>query len=94
MIEISGTGGDLRIPEGASPEEAAAIIAALGAHLRDQRAAAVAAAAADEADEAEDWDGRRWAYAGKLEGLRRSARRVPHGTPTDPWAAAGRADRF
>lgn len=94
MVEIPGTDGELAIPEGASPEEAAAIIAALGAHLRDQRAVALAAAAAVEADGVEDWNGRRWAYAGRLEGLGRSAERVPHGTPTDPWAAAGRSDRF
>lgn len=93
MVEIPGTDDDLAIPESASPEEAAAIVAALGAHLRDQRAAALAAAAAAEAAEP-DWDGRRWAFAGRLEALGRDAERVPHGTPTDAWTAAGRADRF
>jgi hypothetical protein len=76
--------------EGADPDEAAAIAAAVGAHLRAEALAAEAAAAA----EAAGWDGQRWAYAGRLRGVGRRAERVPAGAPTDGWAAAGRADRF
>ena len=76
--------------EGADPDEAAAIAAAVGAHLRAE--AAAVAAAADE--EQADWEGQRWAYAGRLDGVRRRPRRVPECAPTDGWTAAGRADRF
>ena len=95
MVELQAAGETVTIPESATPEEAAAIAAAVGAHLRDQRAAATAAAAAAAAaDEEPTWDGRRWAFAGRLEGIGDDSKRVPHGTPTDPWTAAGRAERF
>ncbi|USZ69682.1 acc operon protein [Halorussus salilacus] len=81
---------DLAIPDDATDEEAAAIAAAIGAHLRAQEAAAAAA----ESDDEETWDGERWSFAGRLRGLSGRAGRVPTGAPTDAWAAAGRADRF
>jgi hypothetical protein len=82
---------ELDIPENADSEEAAAIIAAIGAHMRDQEAAAAAA----DGDDEETWYGEKWTFAGRLEGLQgRSIRRVPDGTPTDAWTAASRADRF
>jgi hypothetical protein len=82
---------DLVIPENADPDEAAAIIAAIGAHMRDQEAAAAAAAGDDE----ETWHGEKWTFAGRIEGLQgRSIQRVPDGAPTDAWTAASRADRF
>jgi len=80
----------LRIPADATPDEAAAIAAAVGAHLRDREAAAAAAAASEE----ETWDGERWRFGGRLAALGRRERRVPAGAPTDAWAAAGRSDRF
>jgi hypothetical protein len=83
---------DLDIPENADPDEAAAIVAAIGAHMRDQEVAAAAAAASE--DE-ETWQGEQWTFAGRIEGLQgRSIRRVPQGAPTDAWTAASRADRF
>jgi hypothetical protein len=82
--------GDLTIPDDATDEEAAAIAAAIGSHLRAQ--AAVAAAAED--DEEETWDGKRWAFAGRLRGLQGRDGRVPKSAPTDAWAASGRMDRF
>ncbi|EJN59075.1 hypothetical protein SAMN04487950_1429 [Halogranum rubrum] len=83
---------DIDIPDDADPEEAAAIVAAIGAHMRDQ---AVAAAAAEEAGDEETWQGKQWTFAGRIEGLQgRSIQRVPKGAPTDAWAAASRADRF
>ncbi|UIO98569.1 acc operon protein [Halobaculum sp. CBA1158] len=83
----------LTVPEDADDEEAAAILAAVGAHVRDAEVAA--AAAADDADEAADtWDGKRWAFAGRLEGIGGRGARVPRGGPTDAWTASGRTDRF
>jgi hypothetical protein len=83
-------GEDLSGLATADADEAAAVAAAIGAHLRDSEVAAAAAAG----DEAETWTGRRWAFAGRLDRDRDTAVRVPDGTPTDPWTAAGRADRL
>lgn len=82
---------DLRIPDDASDEEAAAIAAAIGAHLRAREAAA---AAAEDEEEDETWQGRRWAFAGRLRGTQGRAGRVPASAPTDAWTASGRTDRF
>ncbi|MFC4359368.1 acc operon protein [Halobium salinum] len=91
-VDDPATLGDaLTLPDDADSEEAAAIVAALGAHLRDQ--AAAAAAAGGEEDE-ETWQDRKWAYAGRIESLQGRRIRVPSGAPTDGWAASGRADRF
>ncbi|GAA0644777.1 acc operon protein [Salarchaeum japonicum] len=79
------------LPEDASEDEAAAIAAAVSAHLRDREAAAAAAAA--EAD-GESWDGERWGFAGRVNALQSRDVRVPDGAPTDPWSAAGRTERF
>jgi hypothetical protein len=84
----------LDIPDDADEEEAAAIAAAVGAHLRARAAAAAAAAAAAEAADEPSWNGRRWAFAGKVRNLQGRDVRVPDGAPTDAWSAAGRADRF
>jgi hypothetical protein len=79
----------LRLPADATPAETAAIAAAIAAHLRDQEAAgAVAATAGD----GETWDGSRWQFAGRTEGLSGVARRAPHNAPTDDWTAAGRLE--
>ncbi|WP_254544553.1 acc operon protein [Halomarina pelagica] len=77
------------LPEDADSDEAAAIVAALNAHLSRQ-----AALLAANGEEGETWDGRRWAFAGRVEATRRRTRRVPEFAPTDPWTAAGRAERF
>jgi hypothetical protein len=81
---------NLRVPETASSAEAAAIAAAVGAHLRDQQAAA----AAEGDGEEPSWDGERFAFAGRLAGLGLGERRVPGNAPTDRWTAAGRTDRY
>lgn len=80
----------ITLPDDASESEAAAIAAAIGAHLHDREIAAVRAAA----DEEETWDDKRWAFSGKLAGTRGPSERVPIDAPLDPWTAAGRADRF
>ncbi|WP_135820815.1 hypothetical protein [Halostella litorea] len=80
----------LDVPDDASPQEAAAIAAAVGAHLRDREVAAAEAAAATE----ERWDGERWTFAGRVEATQGRTVRVPEGAPTDGWTAAGRADRL
>jgi hypothetical protein len=82
----------LVLPDDADATEAAAIAAAVGAHIRDQEAAAAAAAAAS--DEEESWQGKRWGFAGRVESLQRRTVRVRDGTPTDAWSAAGRSDRL
>ncbi|MFW5911575.1 MAG: acc operon protein [Halolamina sp.] len=81
----------LRLPDDAEPAEAAAIAAAVSAHVRDQEAAAAAAAA--RSDEA-SWQDRRWGFAGRVESLQHRRVRVRDGAPTDAWRAAGRTDRF
>ncbi len=81
----------LTVPDDADDAEAAAIAAAVAAHLRDGE---LAAAAAAEADEETGWEGKRWAFAGRVDRLTNRSVRVPENAPTDPWTAAGRADRF
>ena len=75
----------------AEPDEAAAVAAAIGAHVRDQELAA--AAAADE-DSGPNWSDGKWKFASKVARKRRRSVRVPTDAPTDPWTAAGRADRM
>jgi len=82
----------LSIPDHADDAEAAAIAAAVAAHLRDGERVAAAAAAA--ADNKPDWEGKRWSFAGRVDRLQNRSVRVPVDAPTDPWTAAGRADRF
>ncbi|QRV15307.1 hypothetical protein [Haloterrigena salifodinae] len=81
---------ELDVPDDANDEETAAIAAAIGAHLHDQALAAAAAAA----DGAETWDDKRWSFAGRVRSQQHRTVRVPRETPTDPWTAAGRTDRF
>ena len=80
----------LSIPDDADDAEAAAIAAAVAAHIRDGELAAAAAAAAED----DGWQGNRWSFAGRVARLRGRSVRVPTNAPTDPWTAAGRADRF
>ncbi|MFT4922021.1 MAG: hypothetical protein ACI8XM_001230 [Haloarculaceae archaeon] len=82
--------GELTIPADATPAEAAAIAAAIGAHIQDQQAAAAAVVAASESTDT--WEGTRWQYAGRIEGLSGVTRRVPRSAPTDEWTAAGRME--
>jgi len=81
----------LTVPDDADDAEAAAIAAAVGAHIRDGEAAAAAAA---ESEQAESWEGKRWGFAGRVESTQRRTVRVRDGTPTDAWSAAGRTDRL
>ena len=76
-------GADLELPPAASPEEAAAIAAAIGAYLADQQR---------EADEERPRD--RWSFAGRMRALNRSPGRIPGNAPRDPWTASGRIDRL
>ncbi|WP_336359755.1 acc operon protein [Haladaptatus sp. ZSTT2] len=72
----------------ANADEAAAIAAAIGAHLHDR-----GVAAASKGDD-ETWDGKRWTFAGRMETLQQRTVRVPSRAPTNAWAAAGRTDRM
>lgn len=90
-----GDGRRLRLPHDVDESEAAAIVAAIGAHVRDRELAAAAAVAPEDGDdERDDRTDRRWALAGRLEALQGRAVRVPDGAPTDAWAASGRTDRY
>jgi hypothetical protein len=89
-VEAAALAG-LSIPDDARDDEAAAIAAAVAAHLRDGELAAAAAAGGD-ADDGRDED--RWGLAGRIDRLHRRRVRVPTGAPADPWTAAGRSDRF
>jgi hypothetical protein len=80
----------LTLPPDADESEAAAIVAAVGAHIRDQEAAAAAA----EGEEEATWEDDRWAFAGRVESIQRRTVRVRDGTPQDAWTAAGRSDRL
>jgi len=84
--------GRLVIPAEANASEAAAIAAAVGAHVTDRRAAAAAEAAAS--TDGETWDGKRFQFAGRVDGLTGRSTRVPRDAPTDEWTATGRLDRF
>jgi len=81
----------LTLPDDADESEAAAIAAAVSAHIRDQKAAAAAAAAESEE---ESWQDKRWGFAGRVESLQRRTVRVRDGTPADAWSAASRTDRL
>jgi len=74
----------------ADSHEAAAIAAAIGAHLHDQATAAAAAAAESSAEPTR----RSWRFAGRLESVGKQCNRPPATTPTNGWSASGRADRF
>jgi len=88
----------LTVPADASDEEAAAIAAAVQSHVSALAAEAAAAQAAEDEDggggESADWTGRKWAFAGRVEGLGGRSVRVPDGAPADAWTAAGRRERF
>ena len=77
----------LSIPDDADADEAAAIAAAVGAHLTDLELAA------RESPEP-TWRGEKWRFAGRTEAVAGRPLRVTDGTPTDAWTAAGRADRL
>jgi hypothetical protein len=85
---VTAPGLDLAVPDDADADEAAAVVAAVHAHLRDGRAAVTSEGSA------ETWDGERWRFAGRVDALQGRSVRVPDGAPTDGWAAAGRTDRF
>lgn len=87
---VETAAGRLTLPASATPEQAAAIAAAVGAHTHDQRVAAALAAE----DDTDTWDGERFAFAGRLEGLTGCSYRVPKNAPNDRWTATGRRDRY
>jgi len=90
-VELSTDAGIVQIPADVTPPEAAAIAAAVGAHIRDQYAAALAATASDDED---SWEGKRWQFTGRVERLSGVRRRPPRNLPNDEWTASGRRDRY
>jgi hypothetical protein len=79
-------GTDVRIAEQATDEEAVAIASAIGAHLRDRRAAA--AAAQHSADETEHADP--WSLAGRLEAVGACSQSRPSVKRGTEWKVSGR----
>jgi hypothetical protein len=79
---------ELDVPEDATPEEAAAIASALGAHLTDRERAAATKSTEP------TWQDRQWQFAARVETTGGCSERVPRDAPTDAWTAAGRTDRF
>lgn len=75
-------------PDDANREEAAAIIAAVSVHLRNEELAVPGNTAE------ESWTGKRWSFAGRLNEQKLNGRRVPLSAPVDAWTAAGRGDRY
>lgn len=80
----------VQVPESATAAEAAAIVAAVGAHVRDREVAAATAAGTDDPS----WDGHRFAFAGRIAQLQRRTVRVRSDAPRDAWTASGRTDRL
>lgn len=76
-----------KLPPDASPDTAAAIAAALGAYLQDEREA-------DDAESEDTWAGNRFQFAGRFESLTGTPRRIPNNAPTDGWTALGRLERL
>lgn len=79
---------ELDVPADADRAEAAAIASAIGAHLTDRERAA------EQSAEEDSWQGRQWAFAGKIERTGDCTIRVPRSAPIDGWTAAGRTDRY
>lgn len=67
-----------------TPEEAAAIAAALGAYLADEEH--------DGEEEVAVRD--QWSFAGRLRALDRQPTRLSRDAPRDPWTASGRLERL
>lgn len=84
-IAIPGGTGTVTLPPDASPNECAALAAAIGAHLGDRERAAAAAAASDEPDHVDQW---RFASRLRSRGKRRWPRTVERG---EEWKAAARS---
>ena len=76
------------VPDDANDEEAAAIAAAVRAHVSADDDGNEAAAAD------RGWKGRRWRFRGRIDALQRRRVRVPTEAPLDAWTTAGRTDRL
>lgn len=78
----------LSVPESATEEEAAAIVAAIETYR---------AGPGDETDadaNGHTWRGRQWRFQSRIESLTGERTRVPERAPTSAWRAADRVDRF
>jgi hypothetical protein len=80
---------EVRGLDSADATQAAAVAVAIGAHLRDR-----AVSAGTDSTDREEWIGRKWAFADRLDRRRDHGVRIPRRTPTDPWTAADRTDRL
>ncbi|WP_254271247.1 hypothetical protein [Haloarcula marina] len=86
VLSLADRSVEVAIPDDASAAEAAAISAAIGAHIADRQRAAAAAASATESVEYTD----EWTLAARLN--RFGKRRRPHNVERgEEWKAAARA---
>ena len=79
---------ELTLSPDATEDEAAANTAAVEQWLAAERRARDDGSGTDD-----PWDGRRFAFAGRVAKLTGESVRVPDGAPADPWTAMGRLDR-
>lgn len=77
----------LEITPTATEDEAAAIAAAVSAHMHDQEKAATMGD-----NEEETWEGNQWKFAARIQQTKHKSVRVPKTAPTDPWTAADRLE--
>ncbi len=77
----------LSIPETATAAEAAAIVAAIDAHLQDRAAAATAETTPTRSETP-------WTLAGRIDALAGTSVTIPESAPRDAWTAASRSRRF
>lgn len=77
---------DLDIQPDATPSEAAAITAALSAHLSQRERT-------EESDDQPTWTGEKWRTSGRLAATTGRHLRIPDTVPVNPWRAAERLDR-
>lgn len=94
MTDQTVTVGDklLALPTEATAHEAAAIAAAVGASLQDERERAAPTDGPTGADTARSRRDR-FRFAGRTAAVTGIARRCPRCVPADNWTAAGRLER-
>jgi hypothetical protein len=78
---------EFEIPESADQDEAVAIAAVVNAHLAALEAASMTAST-------DEWNTRRWRFAGRVSSLQLRNVRVPEMAPSDAWTAASRTRRM
>jgi hypothetical protein len=79
---------------GADDDEAAAIAAAVSAHLQAEAHLAITQDSDSSGAESENDRERNWRLAGRVRRLQGRNVEMSSDAPSDPWVASGRADRL